>query len=394
MRDIDWDDPALAVLGALDRGRTAQGLSPSRLPAWSHAQMPDPALALVAAMTSGVRLSFRTDADRIELDLQETGVQIEGAPRMAANLDLFVDGELASRRPLDRGPTLVIDLAARPPGIRFEAGAPSTVSFDGLAPGPKEIEIWLPQSASTQLKALRLPAGASLAPRTSHAAQWAHYGSSISHGMEAAGPSETWPAVAAGRGGVELTSLGFAGQCHLDGLVARCLRDLEADFISLKLGINVVNLDSMRERAFVPAAHTFLDIIRERRPATPIIVISPIICPVAEDHPGPTGSDGASIRVFDRPAELQPGALSLRRIREILAGIVERRRSAGDLQLHYLDGLELFGAADVADLPDGLHPNANGLKRIGERFARLAFALDGPFAAAQLAKRVRAKRSR
>ena len=63
----------------------------------------------------------------------------------------------------------------------------------------------------------------------------------------------------------------------------------------------------------------------------------------------------------------------------MLAEIVGRRRDAGDQNLHYLDGLELFGEGDVGDLPDGLHPNAEGLRRMGDRFAKLAFGKGGPF---------------
>ena len=34
----------------------------------------------------------------------------------------------------------------------------------------------------------------------------------------------------------------------------------------------------------------------------------------------------------------------------------------------------------VDDLPDGLHPNSAGYRRMGERFAARAFTGDGPFA--------------
>jgi hypothetical protein len=199
--------------------------------------------------------------------------------------------------------------------------------------------------------------------------------------MEAEHPTGTWPAVAARAAGVDLYSLGLAGQCQLDQFAARTIRDLPADLISLKLGINVVNADSMRERAFVPAVHGLLDTIRDGHPDTPIVVISPIICPVAEDHPGPTlpNLDGR-FDVVDRPEELTVGALSLERIRELLSIVVAQRRGAGDANLHSLHGHELFGAADVGDLPDGLHPNSAGYRRMGERFAAYAFAPGGPFA--------------
>ena len=116
-----------------------------------------------------------------------------------------------------------------------------------------------------------------------------HYGSSISHCVEAAEPAGTWPAVAARLAGVSLRNLGFGGQCHLDPFVARTIRDLpDVDIVSIKTGINIVNMDSMRERVFAPALHGFLDTIREAKPDVPIVVISPIYCPSAETRPGPT----------------------------------------------------------------------------------------------------------
>jgi hypothetical protein len=44
------------------------------------------------------------------------------------------------------------------------------------------------------------------------------------------------------------------------------MRDTPADVISLKIGINLVNTDLLRLRAFTPAMHGFLDTIREGHP--------------------------------------------------------------------------------------------------------------------------------
>jgi hypothetical protein len=137
----------------------------------------------------------------------------------------------------------------------------------------------------------------------------------------------------------------------------------------------------MRERTFVPAVHGFLDQVRDRHPEVPLVVITPITCPVAEDHPGPTGVDeDGQCAVPPRPEALALGALTLRRIRELEAEIVAARQAAGDRHLHLLQGPDLFGPDDVGDLPDGLHPNAAGYQRLGERFHALAFQGDGPFA--------------
>jgi lysophospholipase L1-like esterase len=58
------------------------------------------------------------------------------------------------------------------------------------------------------------------------------------------------------------------------------------------------------------------------------------------------------------------------------------RRQRDDANLHLMDGRDLFGTADVADLPDGLHPNTAGYVRMGHRFASAAFGSNGMFASA------------
>ena len=77
----------------------------------------------------------------------------------------------------------------------------------------------------------------------------------------------------------------------LDPFTARAMRDTPADLISVKIGINLVNADLMRLRAFAPAVHGFLDTIREGHPTTPLLVVSPILCPIHEDTPGPAMPD-------------------------------------------------------------------------------------------------------
>jgi hypothetical protein len=156
------------------------------------------------------------------------------------------------------------------------------------------------------------------------------------------------------------------------------MRDRPADLLSLKCGINIVNGDTLRVRTFAPALHGFLDTVRDGHPDTPFLVVSPILCPTHEDAPGPTDSTTGVIRSAASPVAREQGALTLGQIRDIVASVVKTRRDAGDTNLHYLDGRELFNESDVDDLPDGLHPNAEGYVRMGERFAKLAFADGGP----------------
>lgn len=134
-------------------------------------------------------------------------------------------------------------------------------------------------------------------------------------------------------------------------------------------------------RTFTPALHGSLDTIRDRHRDVPILVVSPIFCPIAEDPPGPTvmGTEGRYVAI-DEPAELRTASLTLRAIRVTLERVVALRRSLGDENRYSLDGQELFGADGAANLPDDLHPNAQGYRRIGERFVQRAFSAGSPFA--------------
>jgi len=337
-------------------------------------------MEFMVTLGTGVRIAFRTDAPWIELDVMPTGFEVIGSPPPVVAYDLVVDGTRVDRRPVDFGTRLVLDLATLDVSVR--AAPAGTVRFDDLGDAMKSVELWLPQSAASELRALRVPDGAHVEAPVHARRRWVHYGSSISHCVEAHGPSDVWPAVAARLGDVELLQLAFAGQCQLDQFVARTIGAQAVDLISCKVGINVVNANSLTERTFPSALHGFLDTVREHHPEVPLLVASPIICPMVETHPGPTVPDGAGgFRIVEGgPPELRATDLTLERIRTIVAEVVAGRQAQGDDRLHHLDGLALFGPADVGDLPDGLHPNGDGYLRMGERFAAHAFAPGGPFA--------------
>ena len=362
---------AVSMVGAHDFDFRPEGVSPRRLPAWTRAQLPtvmDP----IVRMPSGVRLVFITDSSRIALSAQTTRLVTPPAEPRPAAFDLVVDGRSPRTWQSTLGNTIWLD-RSNPESFRLERGPAHTVVWENLGSGRKQCELWLPHNAFVELRGLELDAGSLLVPVPEPTARrWAHYGSSISHCLEAESPTGIWPAVTASALGLHLVNYGFGGQCHLDQFMARTLRDTPADLISLKVGINVINGDTMRERVFVPAVHGFLDTLREGQRDTPVVLISPIFCPSAETTPGPTlpGADGR-FRTEPGHARLRQGCLTLERVRELLAQIVAERRAAGDGGLYYVDGLELFGAADAGDLPDDLHPNPAGYRRMGERFAEI-----------------------
>ncbi|MFF7901800.1 GDSL-type esterase/lipase family protein [Streptomyces sp. NPDC007920] len=382
----DWiTTPVTADLlrGHLDVERTARGLLPHRLPAGARRQIPDDQLTMAEAQPSGVRLAFRTRATTVELETLPTKRAYRGFPAPADGVyDLLVDGRLAGQATVTGGNVRTVDMATQ--SAELLEGPPGTARFTDLPARDKDVEIWLPHTEITELIALRTDAPVAPAPDSGRRV-WLHHGSSISHGSNAAHPTAIWPALAAARGGVELVNLGFGGSALLDPFTARAMRDTPADLISVKIGINVVNTDAMRLRAFTPAVHGFLDTIREGHPTTPLLVVSSILCPVQEDTPGPLAPDFTDgtlrFRATGDPAERAAGRLTLGVIRQELARIVERR-AADDPNLHHLDGRELYGEADYAELPlpDEVHPDPAAHRRIADNFARLAFGTGGPFA--------------
>ena len=371
MREIPLDE--LPVVGALDRDRTPNGVVFRRVPAWTRPQLVDAPLQMVVTMPAGVRLEFTTDATELEIEAMLTVVKFGANAVPPQNFDLVGAGpDVVSAEATDYTAVLVDPKTLVAEAV---AGQPAKIRFDSLPGDPSiPLQIWFPQAAVFELRAVRISAGASLHPAPRRGRRWVHYGSSISHCYEADRPTDTWPALAALLAGVDLLNLALGGQCMLDQFIARTIRDVEADLISVKAAINVVNGDQMRERTYVAALHGFIDTVRDGHPTTPLLLVTPIICPAAEEHPGPTplGDDGRIVTI-PRPAELSAGALSVRRMRALMVALVEARRDAGDQNLHLLDGRQLLGPDDVDHLPDGLHPDAEGYRRIGRRFHELAF---------------------
>jgi hypothetical protein len=372
LRDVDLS--RVALRGAVEVERTPSGLRPHRLPAWARAQVPDPFMRQTSAESAGVRLAFRTAATTLELEVSARRMAPDEVSELPpSRYELTSDGAVLGRAEAVAGSRYLFSFAD-PRGLVVD-GPPSIVRFTGLAPVESEYELWLPFTDAVDVLALR--ADAPVAPPVERrAVRWLHHGSSISHGYRADAPTGTWPAVAALATGIELTNLAFSGSAMLDPFTARTMRDHPADLISLKVGINLVNGDVMRMRAFRPAVDGFLDTIREGHPTAPIVVVSPIRCEPVETAAGPTVQDPTRTAEWSIAGgsvdDVAAGKLSLEAIRTALADIVARR-SADDPNLAYLDGLALYGATDAAamPLPDNLHPGPDVQRLMGERFAEL-----------------------
>src|SRR5687768_868231 len=185
MHEVPIEGGPVELVGALDVDRSATGVSPRRLPAWTRPQVPDVMVDAVVQMPSGVRLRFATDARSIELEIMQTMFRYPLEPLIASTFDLTVDGALAGEVRTTVGNVFNLDLA-EPLNTTFDAGDPTVVRFDDLPEGSKVVELWLPQRATVELRRLMVDDGADVtAAPPSGRRRWVHYGSSISHCMEA-----------------------------------------------------------------------------------------------------------------------------------------------------------------------------------------------------------------
>ncbi|MCB1281840.1 MAG: lipase [Salinibacterium sp.] len=363
-----------AVEGADHVEEVDSGVLFHRLPEAALSRIPMEFFRVVEAQPTGVRFRMETRATAIELVVSTTvAVFFTDEPvEWFGQFDLLVDGELHSQVPVRTGAVRTMNVLTNDSTVN--SADPVSVRFDGLPDRDKIVEIWLPHGVEVAVRSLE--ANAPISPSRDTRPIWLHYGSSISHGVNAQAPTGTWPAVAAAEAGANLTSLGFSGNAMLDHFVATAIRDKPADLISLEIGINVVNHDGFRERTFVPAVNAFLDRLREGHPSTPIWVVSAILCPIVEDRPGPTmmvGEPGKRTAATDGlPHEVERGRLSLSLTRTLLRQIVESRIPR-DANLHYLDGRELYGEPEYEAMPmrDDLHPDSDAHRHMGTQFADL-----------------------
>ncbi|MDA8437794.1 MAG: lipase, partial [Propionibacterium sp.] len=202
----------------ISRGR------PPPAPRWVRRQFPDSQPPAMEAQPSGVRVEFSTSASRIDMDLRSGASSAHHGPSHT---------------------TVVANLGHR----------------------AKSVQPWLPHNETVELIDLRTdrPVEAERRPQR----VWMHHGSSISQESNALAPSQTWPAVAARRAATCTCATSVSAAAPWSTPFSHgSIRDTPADVISVKLGINVVNLDAMRLRAFVPAVHGFLDTIRDGHPTT------------------------------------------------------------------------------------------------------------------------------
>nr|WP_275983769.1 GDSL-type esterase/lipase family protein [Paenibacillus hamazuiensis] len=167
------------------------------------------------------------------------------------------------------------------------------------------------------------------------------YGSSITHGGDAARPTGTYAMRTAQRLGADLLNKAFAGSAHMDEAIAEYVagRD-DWDFATVEMGINVIRF--WETELFERKVERFLSVICEKRPDKWVFCTDLFLC------------------IHDLENREKIGAF-----REAAAKTAEK---LGHPKLRYFPGTELLTSWNglSADL---VHPSAAGQEEIAANFA-------------------------
>lgn len=331
-RRIPAVHPVLRYRGAVHLRSSEGVVTPWRVPFHqARLYLPDGAVGRMA-MPCGVRICFRTDSRWLGLHYTARKLPADLDPPEVPQVDVLCDGKLIA----------TVDL--RTDGAAHFV-VPNLPGLDSL------IELWLPHSNQFSVEALVVADDATLAPDRTEPPKWISYGGSTAQGRGAGSPSRSWPALVAQSAGLDLTSLAVPLNCNLQPMFARLIRDLPADLVSCQVG--VADIGRTTPAHFAANLVGFVQIIRERHPEVPIVVMSPTHVPPLEAggvHPVHAGD-----------------------FRDSCEKAVRLLWDHGDRNVHHLDGRAVFGPADEHLLlespgPDQLHPNPEGHVLLAERF--------------------------
>ncbi len=275
-----------------------------------------------AAVPAGVRLELVGDAEAIDIAYRTT----------SGNLGYRGDGA---------GITFSVWRAGR------KVGEAEAVLGDGLVRVPlgssapdKPATIYLPEGMQPLIQSLTAVKGEiSPAPDLP---RWIAYGDSVTQGWIASGPAQGWAAIAARKAGLDLANFGYAAAGRGEIVSAEHIAALPADVISVAYGASCWTRTPHSIGMLAEGFAGFLDVIRDGHPTTPIVVVSPVLRPDAEDEPNRLGATLADIR-------------------HTIESVARDRIVSGDQTLALVAG---EGIISAEHLGDGIHPDDEGHKRI------------------------------
>jgi lysophospholipase L1-like esterase len=324
-----WYD--VRQFGLEGRGWTDTEAPYDRLPARAKDVVRPPVWDL-SHHSAGIAASFVTDANAVHARWTVLSTPL-AMDHMAATgvsgLDLYAWDE-------DRWRWAGVGRPDRPDSCD-QAG----VLTSGLRAGPKTFRLYLPLYNGVKQVWVGLPEGASIAPAAPRPAALSRpiciYGSSIVQGGCASRPGMAYPAILGRRLGRPVINLGFSGNGPMDLELAPLLAELDPVAYVLD------SLPNMSPQQVTERAERFVTLLREARPATPIVVVENI--------------------VYQRAPLLDPAQRTHEFKNAALREVFQKLTKAGVRGLSLVPGDALLGDDGEATV-DGTHPTDVGFQRL------------------------------
>ncbi len=283
----------------------------------------------LAKSPSGGRIRFRTDSQVIAVR-----VEYPSPPDMRnmhafgqTGIDLYADGVYVS--------TAIADKEAMPgkiyEHIYFELRDRPRVARD--------IVLYLPLYKPTKVISVGVDKEAKLerARDFALAKPLVFYGTSITQGGCASRSGMSYQAILGRKLNVDFVNLGFSGNGKGEAEVANAVASIDAGAFVLDFAQNNPTIESLRA-VYKP----FVEAIRAKHPATPIVAITPIYA-ASEAWRAETSAKNVGMR-------------------ELVRKVIAERIAAGDSNVQLVEGTDLLGPAQVDGLVDGVHPNDLGFQ--------------------------------
>jgi lysophospholipase L1-like esterase len=287
---------------------------------------------VLSRFSSGVFLSFFTDSPDISIRLRvsDASPMIHMPATGMAGAELFI-------RTLGRWHPAAV---AKPDPAEVHFQRPL---LEGASPLMRECRIYLPLYKQTEEVALGIRAGFEVRPAPVPIGQRpiVFYGTSITQGGCANTAGSDYVSTVGRLLDAEVLNLGFSGNGRGEPEVGKLIREVNARLFVLDFLANV------EEGTLAKTLHSFIEVLREKSPTTPIVIMS---CPAFDQTLwNPRRRDEAD------------------RKRDIAMRIYLDLKSTGDARLFFIDGNGLLPAGLSGAFVDGTHPTSHGFAIMAER---------------------------
>jgi len=295
-----------------------------------------PSVWRLAKSPSGGRIRFRTNSSalaiRLEYPSSPSMLNMEAFGQ--TGVDLYVDNTFWNTATAHKGAK---------PGKIYEH---VYFNFAGSQRVWRNITLYLPLYMGVKVLAIGVDPGAKFKrpPNFALPKPVVYYGTSITQGCCASRPAMSYEAIVGRRLNLDFVNLGFSGAGLYETALARAVASIDAACYVLD-GSNFQTVENFK-KVFAP----FIEIIRARRPVTPILVVSPLYSSGQLSDPA-VEHRNAGMWTFTRD-------------------VVSRFIANGDQHIQLIEGADLLSPLQGDGLTDGVHPNDLGFNSVANGITR------------------------